>query len=195
MAQAGDIYERELKHLLSGNEKVIGKMIKTCDDREKAAFMSMVDNPFIMIRAAGSLGVDLVALRWDFSFPIEVKSSADDVLHFSRSARLSEQAERMMDDCKRSSVVPVYAFRHKGIKGDPWRVFILPVDTVFRGRMGQLQRSVPKIEVNGNNNLIMRWSNGMKLSEFIEYMTLEAQDEQEIFQDTGLEIDDMLSEE
>jgi len=175
MAQAGDIYERELKHLLCGNEKVIEKMIKTCDDQERSAFSSMKEHPFIVIRAAGSLGVDLVALRWDYCFPIEVKSSADDVLHFSRSARLTEQADRMMDECKRSSVAPIYAFRRKGGKGDPWRIFILPIDLELKGRMGLLQRRVPKIEVNGNNNLIMRWSDGMKLSKFIDYMSMQCE--------------------
>ena len=168
--QTGSIYERELKHLLEGEEKSITKMVKTCDDNERSAFTSIMTNPFIVIRAAGSLGVDLVALRWDFSFPIEVKSSAEDVMHFSRSVRLTEQADRMISDCVRSSVIPVYAFRLKSKKGDPWRIFILPLETELKGKMGLLQRRIPKIEVNGNGNYVMRWKDGMKLSKFLEYM-------------------------
>jgi len=168
--QTGSIYERELKALLSGNSKTIDKMVKTCDRCEAESFSSMNSNPFIVIRAAGSLGVDLVALRWDFSFPIEVKSSAEEVMHFSRSQKLTDQACRMFDECTRSSVMPIYAFRLKGARGDPWRIFSLPIDVELKGRMGLLQRRVPKIEVSGNGNYIMRWPEGMKLSKFIEYM-------------------------
>jgi len=168
--QTGSIYERELKALLSGQTKTIDKMVKTCDECESAAYSSMHGSPFIVIRAAGSLGVDLVALRWDFSFPIEVKSSESEVMHFSRSQKLTDQACRMHDECTRSSVMPIYAFRLKGARGDPWRMFTLPIEVELKGRMGMLQRRVPKIEVNGNGNYIMRWPDGMKLSKFIEYM-------------------------
>lgn len=176
--QTGSIYERELKYLLTGDSKTIAKMIKTCDECESSAFSSMEGNPFVVIRAAGSLGMDLVALRWDFSFPIEVKSSAEDVMHFSRSQKLTDQACRMLKDCTRSSVMPVYAFRLKGARGDPWRMFMLPMDVNLKGRMGMLQRRIPKIEVNGNGNYIMRWNDGMKLSKFLEYMGMAANSEE-----------------
>ena len=169
--QTGSIYERELKALLSGNSKAIDKMVKTCDKCEASSFHSMNSSPFIVIRAAGSHGVDLVALRWDFSFPIEVKSSEAEVMHFSRSQKLTDQACRMFDECTRSSVIPIYAFRLKGARGDPWRMFTLPIEVELKGRMGMLQRRIPKIEVNGNGNYIMRWHDGMKLSKFIEYMS------------------------
>ena len=170
MAAPGDRYERELKYLLTGDEKTIRTMIKTCEDDERRAFVSIMDNPFVVIRAAGSLGVDLVALRWDLSFPIEVKSSADDVLRFSRNPRLAEQAEKMIDECQRASLLPVYAFRLKGYRGDPWRVFTLPVGGALKGKIGLLQKAVPQIEMNSKGNFIMRWGDGMKLSRFIEEM-------------------------
>ena len=113
MAAPGDTYERELKGLLSGDKKTIAKMVKTCDEKETKWYNSLMENPFMVIRAAGSLGVDLVALRWDYSFPIEVKSSCDDTLHFSKSQRLMEQAARMKDDCSSAQLLPIYAFRLK----------------------------------------------------------------------------------
>ncbi|MDR0778939.1 MAG: Holliday junction resolvase [Methanomassiliicoccaceae archaeon] len=171
MATAGDRYERELKYLLAGDEKAVRTMIKTCDDSERRAYLSIMDNPFVVIRAAGSLGVDLVALRWDFSFPIEVKSSSDDMLRFSKNPRLGEQAEKMMDECHRSSLIPIYAFRLKGLRGDPWRIFALPMGGALKGRMGIIQRTIPLVETNSNGNFIMRWANGMKLSKFIDYMS------------------------
>ena len=170
MAAPGEPYERELKGLLSGDEKVIAKMIKTCNPVETAAYQSMFQNPFLVIRAAGSLGVDLVALRWDFSFPIEVKSSAEDVLHFSKSARLIEQAQNMLSECTQSHLVPVYAYRLKSVHGDPWRVFTIPTDHEFKGRSALLYRRIPKFEESAGGNYIMRWENGMKLSDLLSYV-------------------------
>ena len=170
MAAPGEPYERELKGLLSGDEKVITKMVKTCSSTETIAYKSMLDNPFLVTRAAGSLGIDLVALRWDFSFPIEVKSSAEDVIHFSKNARLIDQAKDMLDDCTQSHLVPIYAYRLKAYRGDPWRVFTIPCDHVFKGRNAILYRRIPKFDVSSNGNYIMRWENGMKLSDLISYV-------------------------
>ncbi len=169
MAAPGDTYERELKALLAGDQKSVAKMVKTCNALETAAYNSLLREPFLVIRAAGSLGVDLVALRWDFSFPIEVKSSTDPVMHFSKSQRLVEQADNMLDECHRSHLVPVYAFRLKGFRGDPWRVFTIPCDHVFRGKHSVLYRRLPKLDVSQSGNYIMRWEDGMKLSDFILY--------------------------
>jgi len=169
MAAAGDVYERELKALLSGDDKALTKMVKTCDAVEKAGYLSMKINPYLVIRAAGSLGVDLVALRWDFSFPIEVKSSGDDTLHFSKSQRLTDQADTMLGDCCRSHLVPIYAYRLKGVKGDPWRIFTIPTEHEFKGRNAILYRRMPKIGTSASGNLIMRWNDGMKLSDFLLY--------------------------
>ena len=170
MAAPGDTYERELKGLLSGDRKMIEKMVKTCNESETRWYRSLMDNPFMVIRAAGSLGVDLVALRWDYSFPIEVKSSCEDTLHFSKSPRLMEQANRMKDDCSSAQLLPIYAFRLKNQKGDPWRLFALPVDFQLKGAMGLLQRHIPAVEENKNGNYIMRWQDGIKLSDLVDYM-------------------------
>lgn len=165
----GNVYERELKNLLSGDNTTINKISKTCDEKEKIMYSTLIKNPFLMIRAAGSLGVDLVALRWDYSFPIEVKSSSENVIHFSNQ-RMLEQANRMLNECRSSHLLPIYAFRLKNKKGDPWRIFVLPVNYDLKGNMGLLQRKIPAIDVNENGNYIMRWNNGMKLSEFIQYI-------------------------
>jgi len=170
-AVAGDIYERELKALLSGDEKAIKKMIKTCNEGECRSYSLMLQDPFLVIRAAGSLGVDLVALRWDFSFPIEVKSSAEEIMHFSRNPRLSEQAEKMKEQCGRSNLLPVYAYRLKSMRGDPWRVFTIPTEQELKGRNELLRRLIPKMEVTCNGNYIMRWNDGIKLCDLFSYMS------------------------
>ncbi len=172
----GDVYERELKALLSGEKRTIDKLIKTCDDEEREGYLSMVDRPFMVVRAAGSHGVDLIALRWDFSFPIEVKSSVDSTLHFSRSPRLGEQADWMLNECTKSRILPIYAMRLKktgnSVKGDPWRLFCIPCDFEYRGAAGLLQRRIPKLAVGPSGNYIMNWNEGMKLSEFFRYANM-----------------------
>ncbi len=170
MAASGDVYERELKYLLSGDEKTINKMVKTCSDGERRAYMSVMEEPFVVVRAAGSLGMDLVALRWDFSFPIEVKSTADGILHFSRNTRLTEQAEKMKCECARSYILALYAFRLKGVRGDPWRIFTIPMEEELKGNMGLLQRRVPGMRISPNGNYILKWDEGMKLSDFLDYL-------------------------
>ncbi len=169
MSAPGDVYERELKSLLTGEDKALSKMVKTCSSMETAGYMRMSTEPFLVIRAAGSLGVDLVALRWDFSFPIEVKSSSESTLHFSKSPRLSEQAERMLGDCCRSHLVPIYAYRLKGVRGDPWRLFTIPTDHEFKGRHAILYRRMPKLGTTSEGNYVMHWEDGMKLSDLFLY--------------------------
>jgi Holliday junction resolvase len=167
----GDVYERELKYLLSGDKKAITQMIKTCSEDESRSYSLMLEDPFLVVRAAGSLGVDLVAMRWDFSFPVEVKSSAEETMHFSRNPRLAEQAARMKEVCCKSNLLPIYAFRLKSVRGDPWRIFTMPTDSELKGRNELLRKIIPKMEVTSNGNYIMRWEEGMKLCDFISYMS------------------------
>ena len=150
VATTGDVYERELKALLSGDKKAVTKMVRTCNSMETAGYNTMLIDPFMVTRAAGSLGVDLVAMRWDFSFPIEVKSSDDP--HWTRA-----------------HLVPIYAYRLKGFRGDPWRIFTIPTEHCFKGKNAILYRRLPKFDVSASGNYIMRWEDGMKLSDFILY--------------------------
>ena len=129
----------------------------------------MLEEPFLVVRAAGSLGVDLVALRWDFSFPIEVKSTVDGILHFSRNPRLTEQALQMSQECEIASCTLIRLQAQRG-EGRSVEVFTLPDDDVLRGRCGLLKRHIPKMEVSNNGNYIMKWENGMKLSDLLSYM-------------------------
>ena len=170
MAAPGDVYERELKYLLTGDPGAVTKMVKTCDDSETSAYCSTMDHPFMVIRAAGSLGVDLVALRWDFSFPVEVKSSENDVLYLSKSERLREQAVRMLDECDKCHIIPIYAYRLKGVRGDPWRIFTLPSESKLIGRIQMLRDRIPKVEITKGGNFVLRWSDGMKLSDLLNFV-------------------------
>jgi len=161
-------YERELKGILTADEEVIKGATKTCSKKEKSRYKEINNIPFIVVRAAGSLGIDLIAVRGELSFPIEVKSSKEDILYFSRG-KLTEQAEDMIDTCTTTRLLPIYAYRLKGQRGDKWRVFSLNVDGLTK-KSKVLDRKLPTVEKTDKDNLIMPWENGMPLSEFISYL-------------------------
>jgi Holliday junction resolvase len=168
----GADYERELKALLSGDPEVVGMLARRCGPEGAAHIESTLARPFLVVRAAGSLGCDLIALSGDFSFPIEVKSSEGDVVRFSGSAHLKQQIAAMKQDCERAGVLPLYAFRAKGLGvkgGDPWRVFTLPGGE-HTGRMRLVAERLAKLEVSREGNFIMRWEQGTPLWRFLAYL-------------------------
>lgn len=171
----GKIFERELKGILSANEDVLSRVTKTCDTQERVGYLRIRENPFMVIRAAGSLGVDLVAIRDGMSFPIEVKSSTADVMRFSRSEKLMIQAEDMISDCQRVNLVPLYAYRFKGHRGDAWRMFTLDMGdldmNLYSGIPKLVYERLPKVKFSKTGNFIMRWKDGWPLSKFIDYTT------------------------
>jgi Holliday junction resolvase len=135
---------------------------------ERAAYLSALDRPFLVVRAAGSLGADLVALRHDLSFLVEVKSSKQAHIHFSDSPRLREQIAEIRAQCERSGVLPIYAFRRKGVRGgDAWRLFTLPGVRLY-GPVAQLATALPQIEKTAKGNDVLHWEKGMALAAFLE---------------------------
>lgn len=164
-------YERELKGILGGEEDALRKITKSTAPDITARYLKARERPFLVVRGAGSLGVDLVALRGDVSFPIEVKSASNDVIRFSDAGgRNGEQAEQMMKECSRASVIPLYAYRLKGgLRGDPWRVLTLPTENL-PPRIAVLYDRIPKVEKTTAGNWVLRWENGMPLSQFVDYL-------------------------
>ena len=163
-------YERELKNILEGETKTLNSVTKTCSPLEKDNYHRITEKPFAVIRAAGSLGVDLVAVRGDISFLLEVKTSSTDVLHFSSvSGKLQKQAEDMKEVCEKTKTLPVYAFRLKGQRGDSWRFFTFDMKSLD-GRANIIHRRLPKLDKSKSGNFVMRWEQGMPLSEFISYL-------------------------
>ncbi len=180
MGKKGSIYERELKGILSGELKVIEKFRKSLSDEEYRWYRSTVEKPFMVIRAAGSFGVDLIAIRNDFSFPIEVKSSSSPTIRFTQSSsRAQEQATYFLEECRRAGILGLYAFRLKGYRGDPWRIFALPSDNL-QGRIKLLYDVVPKIPITRGGNFILKWGEGISLSKFLSYLNYEKENEDEV---------------
>jgi len=163
-------YEREFKYILEGEKKILDKITKTCSALEKDNYFRVTNKPFAVIRAAGSFGVDLVASRGDISFLTEVKTSIEKTLHFSSmSGKLQKQAEDMKNYCEKTKNLPIYAFRTKGVHGDSWRIFTLDMNGL-EGRSNVLHKRLPKLEKSKSGNYVMRWEDGMPLSDFISYL-------------------------
>ena len=69
---SGSQYERELKNILEGEKNILVKITKSCNTLETENYYKIHNKPFAVIRAAGSLGVDIVAVRGDASFLVEI---------------------------------------------------------------------------------------------------------------------------
>ena len=166
----GSQYEREFRSILEADEPLLNKITKSCSTSERENYFRVRDKPFAVIRAAGSLGIDLVAVRGDVSFLVEIKTSSSSTLHFSSMAgKLQQQAESMKALCEKTSTLPLYAFRLKRHRGDSWRIFTVE-HTTLQGRLRILHQRLPLLDQSPNGNYIMRWEEGMPLSDFLDYL-------------------------
>ncbi len=154
-----DIYERELKGILSGEEHYMERASRWSGD-----YNVLRKHPFLVVKAGGSFGIDLLAAREFMVLPIEVKASASQVFRFSKNRNLAKQAASMVTECGRAKLVPVYAFRLKNAPGDPWRLFMI----------GSLENSftrlLPAVETNKGGNMTMRWEKGLPLGAFVRQL-------------------------
>lgn len=167
---SGSQYERELKSILEAEQKILSKITKSCSALETDNYSKIYEKPFAAIRAAGSFGIDLVAVRGDISLLVEIKSSSEKILHFSTmSGKLQKQAEEIKETCEKTKTLPIYAYRLKGLRGDSWRIFTLSVDGL-EGKSRIVHGRIPHLENSKNGNYIMRWDQGLPLSEFINYI-------------------------
>lgn len=166
------IYEREMRDILSGDEEMIAKVTKSCDPAEKKKYLKILKNPFIVVRAAGSLGIaDLVAIRGDISFLIEVKARKGKKIIFSHeSGRDQKKAEELGQRSEKAGVLPIYAYRLKGYRGDWWRLFSIPLDGL-KGKSGEIHSILPLIGKTKKGNYLVKWEEGMKLSDFIDHLS------------------------
>ena len=160
-------YERELREVLAGTEKGVHAVTKSCSPEEKSRMSRVIERPFLVVRAAGS-GMegsgDLVALRGDCCFPIEVKSTRPEKLYFS--GRTKDQLNAMIREGERSGLMPLYAHRRKGVRGDSWRIF--RVETVgLTGTLARLATMIPALPLNRNGSPFIDWNQGMPLHRFI----------------------------
>ena len=167
-------YERELRAVLAGIPKGVDAVTRSCDSVAKAKSRQVIDRPFLVVRAAGS-GMegsgDLLALRGDLCFPIEVKSSKKPKLYLS--GRTWDQYQSMIYEGKRCDLMPLYAYRLKGVRGDAWRIFRVEVGKLS-GRLGILTRRIPALPLTRNGKEFLDWEQGMPLHQFLSLVCRKA---------------------
>jgi len=170
----GSQYERELRQVLAGIPKGVEAVIRSCDEQEKMKMRLIIQRPFLVVRAAGS-GMegsgDLLALRGDLCFPIEVKSSKKS--KFYLSGRTKEQYESMIYEGERCNLMPLYAYRLKGIRGDSWRIFRVETESLS-GKLRKLSPLIPAFPKTRGGKPFMDWEQGMKLNDFIALVSSQA---------------------
>jgi Holliday junction resolvase len=164
-------YERELREILSGNPDIIDRVTKTCGPEEQEKYRKILATPFVVVRSAGSLGIaDLVALRDRIAFLVEIKvRKATRILFSHEGGRMQQQAETMLASCEQCRVLPLFAFRLKGVRGDAWRIYSLDMDGLD-GYAKLLHKRLPHLEKTESGNYVLDWHHGMKLSDFVDYV-------------------------
>ena len=162
-------YERELKDLLQGDRASVLAYSKTLEATEREILGRITAEPFLVIRGAGSLGFDLVALRRELALPLEVKASREVTIHFSAaSGRADEQLAAHRAAVERVGLVAIYAYRRLGYRdGDPWRLFAA-TQVPRRGVLGLLASYLPPVESTKEGNAVLRWEHGLPLVKFVE---------------------------
>lgn len=160
-------YERELRAVLAGSPEGVRAVTRSCSELEKAKAMRVVKRPFLVVRAAGS-GMegsgDIVALRGDLCFPIEVKTFKLRKVYLS--GRTREQHDAMKAEGERCGIMPLYAQRLKGVRGDSWRIFRVETENLS-GRLALLARRIPALPLTKQGNPMLHWDEGMPLHIFL----------------------------
>lgn len=168
MAGGGSAYERELKEILQGEPGAVDRYAKSLPPTQRPVMQGIHQAPFLVVRAAGSLGFDLVALRSEFAFPLEVKASSSDTIRFSAAGgRAGVQLEAHRRAVERVGLMVLYAYRRLGRgNGEPWRVYAGGRGPAS-GRCRLLSQRLPPVEATKEGNGVLRWGSGMPLSEFV----------------------------
>ena len=160
-------YERELRAVLAGTPDGVRAVTRSCSQLEKAKAMQVVQRPFLVVRAAGS-GIegsgDIVALRGDLCFPIEVKTTKNKKLYLS--GRTSDQLKALEKEGERCGLLPLYAQRLKGVRGDSWRIFKVDIENLT-GRLALLSRRIPSLPLTSGGRPMLDWEQGMPLHRFL----------------------------
>jgi hypothetical protein len=170
VGRSASAYERELRYLLEGDVGAVRAYARSLPPERRAEFERLTDAPFLVIRGAGSLGFDLVALRRDYAFPLEVKASSEPVIRFTAaSGRAEAQLAVHRSTVQRVGLTVLYAYRRVGRqKEESWRIYrgtAVPQRGVLKGVCSHL----PEVSATTAGHGILRWEEGMPLSRFLYY--------------------------
>lgn len=161
----GSPYERELLKILAGDEETIINVIKTLPGEIGECYKLLIGKPFASIRSAGSLGIDIIAFRGDLVLPIEVKSSKHKSIGFS-GEKMNLQYEWTKKLGEDTDTTMFYGYRYKTMQRiERWEIF-----RVEGTGDGDKFLDVPIIPKTYDDNPILRFGDGMLLSDFLGYI-------------------------
>ena len=167
----GSAYERELLHVLAGSSDGVDAVTRSCTPEERVRMRSIIETPFLVVRAPGS-GTegtgDLLVLRGDAAFPIEVKCSKEPRLYLS--GRTLDQHDALVATGERTGLMPLYAYRLKGTRGDSWRIFRVETSHVS-GHMERLVAHVPLLPLTSRGRPHLDWDQGLPLNRFVHLLS------------------------
>ncbi len=63
-------------------------------------------------------------------------------------------------------LLPLYAFRLKGVRGDSWRIMRVEVEGLT-GKLRHLARSIPPLPLTGRGTPHLDWNSGMPVHRFL----------------------------
>jgi hypothetical protein len=168
VGRGSSAYERELRTLLEGDPSAVRTYARGLAPELREGFERLTEEPFLVIRGAGSLGFDLVALRREFAFPMEVKASSEAVIRFTAaSGRADAQLAAHRAAVGRVGLTVLYAYRRLGLRGEEsWRIFLgsPPPD---QGSLKYICRRLPPVNSTREGHGILRWEEGLELSRFL----------------------------
>jgi hypothetical protein len=167
-------YERELKSVLQGEPEALKRYRRYASNAEELELLrAMEARPFLVVRAAGSHGFDLVALRDRVVLPIEVKCSSQNRIPFaSASGRSQAQFVTLRDQTRRSGLLLLYAFRLLGGgERDPWRLFLAEAPVEDHNRYAKMiAAQLPPVASTTQGNQVLRWEEGRALLGFLGWV-------------------------
>lgn len=167
-------YERELRDILMGEEETIEKITKTMAEEPTHIYRRCMDKPFLIMRGAGSLGIDLFANRGRLFFAIEEKASTGK-MYFTDDDRLPEQHKQFEDYAENRGMPYIYAKRSKGKSGEKWYVFRTEKSPI--ARMVTDVSQIPFIPETVHGNKYLYHEDGIPLSKFLTLLKGDGMDD------------------
>jgi len=121
--------ERELKRIFLGVDEMSSRPQFT--ETERAGYQTAVAHPFLSVRSAASLQVDLLVCKQNLVLPFEIKASSKREFHFSSGDLIQAQLDGYIEISKHYGLLPLYAFRLSNTTSDPWRIFLCPISRSY----------------------------------------------------------------
>ncbi|GIS27392.1 MAG: hypothetical protein CM15mP128_1510 [Methanobacteriota archaeon] len=166
----GSAYERELLHVLAGSADGVDAVTRSCTPRRSASacvqsskLPSWSFEPGKRYRGTG----DLLVLRGDALSP-SGECSKDRKLYLS--GRTLDQHDALVATGERTGLMPLYAYRLKGTRGDSWRIFRVKTSHVS-GHMERLVAHVPLLPLTARGRPHLDWDQGLPLNRFVHLLS------------------------